>query len=142
MRGKNMAIIIGIREDLSVELLRRSKNLMPNLEWETREGLAEVNGCRVIGYPSKRVKDLRALTDVSFVICDEFAFFDPNDQLQLLPVLESFQAKSDPTICLLSTLGALDDVFYNIYQEPVDTCRYHRVYIPYQKALGNLISKR
>jgi len=142
MRGKNMAVITGIREDLSIELLRRFKNLMPSLEWNMRESVAEVNGCRVIGYPSKRVKDLRGLTDVSFVICDEFAFFDPTDQLQVLPVLEAFQAKSNPTICLLSTPGPLNDVMYNLYQEPADMCRYHRLYIPYEKALGTLISEQ
>jgi hypothetical protein len=142
MQGKNMCIITGIREDLSLELLRRFRNLMPDLKWNTREGIAEVNGCRVIGYPSKRVKDLRGLTDVSFVICDEFAFFDPADQQQILPVLEAFQAKSDPTICLLSTPGPLKDELHKIYQEPAETCRYHRLYIPIQKALGTLISEQ
>src|SRR5215207_7213761 len=114
MRGKNMAIVTGIREDLSLELLRRFKNLMPDLEWNTRENVAELNGCRVIGYPSKRVKDLRGLTDVSFIICDEFAFFDPADKQQVLPVLEALQAKSNPTICLLSTPGPIGDEFHSI----------------------------
>jgi hypothetical protein len=142
MRNKNMAIVTGIREDLSLELLRRFRNLMPSLNWNTRENIAELNGCRVVGYPSKRVKDLRGLTEVAFVMCDEFAFFDPSDQQQILPVLEAFQAKSDPTICLLSTPGALNDEFYNLYQQPANECRYHRLYIPIQKALGSLISEQ
>jgi hypothetical protein len=142
MKGKNMAVITGIREDLSLELLRRYRNLLPDVNWSTRENVAKLNGCRVIGYPSKRVKDLRGLTDVVFVMCDEFAFFDPSDQQQILPVLEAFQAKSDPTICLLSTPGALNDEFYNLYQEPADRCRYHRLYIPIKKALGTLISEQ
>jgi hypothetical protein len=141
MQGKNMAIVTGIREDLSLELIRRFKNLMPDFQWNGPSNVAEINGCRVIGYPSKRVKDLRGLTDVSFVICDEFAFFDPSDQQQILPVLEAFQAKSDPTICLLSTPGPMHDVMYNLYQEPSETCRYHRLYIPWQKAVGTLFNQ-
>jgi hypothetical protein len=117
---------------------------MPQLEWEqhSKEGMVELNGCRLLGFPSKRVKDLRGLTDTKLVICDEFAFFDPADQQQVLPVLEAFRAKSDAQIVLLSTPGPLNDVMYNLYQEPTDKCRYHRLYIPYQKALGTLISKQ
>jgi hypothetical protein len=142
MQGKNMILITGIREDLSLELLRRYRNLLPDYDWRGPSNVAEINGCRLIGYPSKRVKDLRGLTDVSFVICDEFAFFDPADQQQILPVLEAFQAKSDPTICLLSTPGPLNDELHKIYQEPEEICRYHRLYIPIQKALGTLISEQ
>jgi hypothetical protein len=141
-KGKNVAIITGIREDLSLELLRRFRNIMPNFEWNTREAIAEINECRVIGYPSKRVKDLRGLTDVAFIMCDEFAFFDETDQRQLLPILEAFQAKSNPTICLLSTPGRLNDEFHNLFLQPADKCRYHRLYIPLQKAIGTLISER
>lgn len=141
MRHKNMVIVTGIREDLSLELLRRYRNLLPSLNWNTRENVAELNGCRCVGYPSKRVKDLRGLTDVSFVICDEFAFFDPADQQQILPVLEAFQAKSDPTICLLLTPAGYDE-FYNLFQQPANQCRYYRLYIPIQKALNTLISQQ
>jgi hypothetical protein len=142
MRGKNIAIITGIREDLSLELLRRFRNLMPNLKWNTRENIAEINGCRVIGYPSKRVKDLRGLTDTSLVIADEFAFFDPADQQQVLPVLEAFRAKSDAQIVLLSSPAGLNDVMYNLFQEPESKCRYKRLYILWQKAYGTLFTEQ
>ncbi len=59
MRNKNMAIVTGIREELSLELLRRFKNLLPSMEWNTKEALADINGCRITAYPSKRVKDLQ-----------------------------------------------------------------------------------
>ena len=142
MQGTNMCVITGIREDLSVELIRRFKNLMPDLKWNTRENLAELNGCRIIGYPSKRVKDLRGLTDVSFVICDEFDHFDPSDQMQVLPVLEAFQAKSNPTICLLSTPGPLGSEMNKLFDLPEEKSRYKRIHIPIQKAIGSLISER
>jgi hypothetical protein len=142
LRGKNVCVVTGIRENLSIELINRFRNLLPNFDWQGREGTAEINGCRIIGYPSKRIKDLRGLTDTKLVICDEFAFFDPADQLQVLPVLEAFRQKSDSQIVLLSTPGPMNDVFYNLYQEPPDTCRYHRLYISYEKALGSLISEQ
>jgi hypothetical protein len=44
MRGKNMAVVTGIREDLSLELLRRFRNLMPDMNWNTRESIAEIDG--------------------------------------------------------------------------------------------------
>lgn len=143
MQGKNIAVVTGIRENLSLELLNRFRNLLPNYDWQTGASshVAEINGCRIIGYPSKRVKDLRGLTDVSLCIVDEFAFFDPVDKQQILPVLEALQAKSNPTICLLSTPGPIGDELYNIFQEPAQTCRFKRLYIPIQKALGTLISE-
>jgi hypothetical protein len=143
MQGKNISIVTGIRENLSLELLNRFRNLLPTHDWGTGSSshVAEINSCRVIGYPSKRIKDLRGLTDTKLVICDEFAFFDSADKSQVLPVLEALQAKSDPTICLLSTAGPIGDEFHSIFQQPASTCRYKRLYIPIQKALGTLISK-
>jgi hypothetical protein len=142
MQGKNIAIITGIRENLSLELLNRFRNLLPDYDWKTgpSSNIAEINLCRLLAFPSKRVKDLRGLTDTKLVIADEFAFFDPTDQQQILPVLEAFRAKSDAQIVLLSTPGPINDVYYNLFQEPEDKCRYHRLYLPYQKALGTLFT--
>jgi hypothetical protein len=142
MRGKNFAVITGIRENLSIELVNRFRNLLPNLQWNSKEGTAEINGCRLIGYPSKRVKDLRGLTDTKLVIADEFCWFDPADQQQVLPVLEVFRAKSDAQIVLLSSPAGLNDVMYNLYQEPEVTCRYKRLYLPWQKAYKTLFTER
>jgi hypothetical protein len=142
MQGKNIAIITGIRENLSIELVNRFRNLLPNFDWDSKEGTAEINGCRVIGYPSKRVKDLRGLTDTKLVICDEFAWFDATDQQQVLPVLEVFRTKSDAQIVLLSTPAGLNDVMYNLFQEPVDTCRYKRLYLPWQKGIGTIFTEK
>jgi hypothetical protein len=140
MRNKNMVVVTGIREDLSIELIRRFKNLMPNLKWNTRENLAELRGCRVIGYPSKRTKDLRGLDQVALVICDEYDHFDPNDQIQVRPVLEAFQVKSNATICLLSTPGPIGSEMNKLFDLQEDKCQYKRLFIPIQKALGTLIS--
>lgn len=143
MQGKNVAVITGIRENLSLELLNRFRNLLPNFDWETgpSSNVAEINGCRVIGYPSKRTKDLRGLTDCKLAIADEFAFFDPVDQQQILPVLEAFRQKSDCQVILLSTPGPLNDVYHKLFSEPVDQCRYHRIYIPWQKMYDTLLSE-
>ena len=140
MQGKNIAVITGIRENLSIELVNRFRNLLPNFKWESKEGTAEINGCRIIGYPSKRVKDLRGLTDTKLVICDEFAWFDATDQQQVLPVLEVFRTKADAQIVLLSTPASIGDVMYNLYQEPESECRYKRLYMPWQKAVGTLFT--
>ncbi len=87
------------------------------------------------------MKDLRGLTDCKLVIADEFAFFDPVDQLQILPVLEAFRQKSNAQLVLLSTPSAIGDVFHKLFQEPAQTCRYHRLYLPYTKALGTLFTE-
>jgi hypothetical protein len=142
LQGKSVIVVTGIREDLSLELLRRYRNLLPDYNWNGPSNMATINQCRLIGFPSKRVKDMRGLTDVVFCVVDEFAFFDPADKQQVLPILEALQAKSNPTICLLSTPGPIGDEFHSIFQEPANRCRYHRLYIPIQKALSTLISKQ
>ncbi|MDQ3966772.1 MAG: hypothetical protein M3275_00070 [Thermoproteota archaeon] len=143
MRGKQMVCITGIRENLAHELVSRYRNLLPNFEWEGREGTATINECRLIGYPSVRgPKDLRGLTDVSFILCDEFDHFNPSDAAQILPVIEALQTKSgNPTICLLSTPGPIDSVMHKLFNEPEDKCRYKRLTFPVQSAVGTLITK-
>ena len=114
---------------------------MPSLKWNTRENVAELNKCRLIAFPSKRVKDLRGLTDVSLAICDEFDHYDPNDQILVRPVLEALQLKSDATIVLLSTPGPIGSEMNKLFDLPEFECPYKRIYIPIQKALGTLISE-
>jgi hypothetical protein len=36
----------------------------------------------------------------------------------------------------------MNDVFYNLFQEPAETCRYKRLYIPWEKAYGTLFSEQ
>jgi hypothetical protein len=95
MQGKNIPVITGIRENLSLELLNRFRNLLPDYDWGTGPSspVAEINKCRLLGFPAKRTKDLRGPADTKLVIADEFAFFDPVDQQQILPVLEAFRAE-------------------------------------------------
>lgn len=140
MRNKNMAIVTGIREELSLELLRRFKNLMPNIEWNTKESLADINGCRITAYPSKRVKDLRGATDIKFILCDEADHYDASDSEQLLPILEALLPKSRPKIVLVSTPGPIGSLMYKLYREPDHKCRYRRLYIPYSAAVGTMFT--
>ena len=140
MRNKNMAIVTGIREELSLELLRRFKNLLPSMEWNTKEALADINGCRITAYPSKRVKDLRGTTDMKFILCDEADHYDSSDSEQLLPILEALLPKSGPKIVLVSTPGPIGSLMYKLYREPDHKCRYRRLYIPYSKAVGTMFT--
>lgn len=141
MRNKNMAIVTGIREELSLELLRRFKNLLPNIEWNTKESLADSNGCRITAYPSKRVKDLRGATDIKFILCDEADHYDASDSEQLLPILEALLPKSEPKIVLVSTPGPIGSLMYKLYREPDHKCRYLRLYIPFTKAVGTMFTE-
>lgn len=145
MRGKNIAIITGIREDLSLELLRRFRNLLPNYPWEEVDGNTSntvvLNGCRITGYPSKRTKDLRGAVDQKFVFIDEVDFFDESDAQQVLSIAEALRVKSDPTILIASSPGRLGGLLHSLYQEPEATCRYKRLFIPYSSALGTLFTE-
>jgi hypothetical protein len=144
MQGKNIAIVTGIRENLSLELLNRFRNLLPDYDWQTgaSSNIATINKCRVIGYPSKRTKDLRGIDATKLCICDEFSHFDSLDQEQILPILEAFRTKSDCQILLMSTPGAVNDVYFKLFAESESTCRYKRLYIPWTKVYRTLLSEQ
>lgn len=91
--------------------------------------------------PSKRVKDLRGLSDVKFIFIDEIDHLDESDAREILPITESLRVKADAKILIGSTPGRLGSILHSLYLEPAETCRYHRIFIPYQAALGSLLSQ-
>jgi Phage terminase large subunit (GpA) len=146
MQDKDIAIVTGIREQLSLDLLSRLKKMADNvvhvLDYETKESEAVVNKCRVRSYPSRNaVKDLRGSL-AKFVLLDEADWYEKSDSEQILQVLEALRAKTDCQIVLLSTPSHMGSLMYNLYQEPESTCRYKRLYIPVTKAVGTLISEQ
>jgi hypothetical protein len=145
MQDKDIAIVTGIREQLSLDLLSRLKKIADNahvLDYETKESEAVVNKCRVRSYPSRNaVKDLRGSL-AKFVLLDEADWYEKSDSEQILQVLEALRAKTDCQIVLLSTPSHMGSLMYNLYQEPESTCRYKRLYIPVTKAVGTLISEQ
>jgi len=77
---------------------------------------------------------------MKLIFIDEVDHFDGSDVQLVLSVAEAHKVKSDPTILIASTPGQLGGLLHSLYQEPESTCKHHRLYIPYQKAMGTLFT--
>lgn len=144
LRGKNIIVLTGIREQLAIDLVRRFKGLLKDYDWNNREGEAVINACTVRAYPSMRIKDVRGQTSVSHILVDEVDHFQESmDSTQLFGVIEPLIVKSNPQIILCGTPGPINSTLYQLYSQKESECRYHRLYIPITKAVGknNLISE-
>jgi len=142
LRNKNIIIVTGIREQLAIDLVKRFKGLLPDYNWNDREGVAEINGCSVRAYPSMRIKDIRGASSVSHVLIDELDHFNESiDSNQIFGVVEPLIVKSNPQIILCSTPGPINSTMHQLYSLPENECRYHRLYMPITKPLGTLISE-
>jgi hypothetical protein len=52
LHGKNIAVITGPRQELSVDLNRRLRALFPDIIFESKETVTELNKCRIEIFPS------------------------------------------------------------------------------------------
>ena len=78
LKGTQMLVITGPREDLAIGLVERMKNLFReslNVTFDTKETVIELNGVHIEAYPSNHLDSARGLQDVSFIFLDECDFF-------------------------------------------------------------------
>jgi hypothetical protein len=78
LKGSDVCIITGPREQLSIDILDRIRKLfLPHgITFDTNKQTLFLNGARIRSYPSNRLQDMRGLPNVSIIYCDEAAFFD------------------------------------------------------------------
>jgi hypothetical protein len=142
LRGTQMTIITGPRIDLAIGLIDRIKGLFsilpPGLSLETKETVAELNGCKIEAFPSHHVDSMRGLPNVSFILLDEADFFPSSQQKDARVVSERYIAKSNPWIVMVSTPNAPEGLFDQIEKEPEDKCLYSRIFLPYTVGLGKI----
>jgi len=125
LRGSQMCIITGPREDLAIGLIDRMKGLFieRNLSrFDTKKTVIELNGCHIEAYPSNHLDSMRGLKDVSFIFMDEADFFRIGEQQNARDVSERYITKSDPWIVMVSTPNAPEGLFERIEKEPESIC--------------------
>ena len=76
-----------------------------------------------------------------FILLDETDFFRKGEQEEVRHVSERYIGKSDPYIVMVSTPNNPGGLFYNIEQEPEDTCLYKRLKMDYTFGLGKIYTK-
>lgn len=134
-------IITGNRLEMSIDIMRRLRNLVPPyVEIKpTRETIFEFNGCRVTCIPSHALSSLRGYERISWIIADEADYWSAAEGQALRAVVEPFKVKSDPICALLSSVRTMFGLFYQIENEK--NSMYHKIFIPYTKALGTIFTE-
>jgi len=149
LKGSQMCIITGPREDLAIGLIDRMKKLFEEkifaaaatATFDTKETVIELNGVHIESYPSNHLDAARGLKDVAFLFLDECDFFRIGEQQNARDVSERYIAKSNPWIVMVSTPNAPEGLFERIEKEPESTCLYKRLFLDYTYGLGRIYSE-
>ena len=144
-RNSQMCIITGPNIEMAIKLIKRMKNIFePKLGqyFSNKETVLELNGCSIEAYPSNHIDSFRSLDNPKFILLDEADFFRKGEQEEVRHVSERYIGKSDPYIVMVSTPNNPGGLFYNIEQEPEDTCLYKRLKMDYTFGLEKYTQRR
>jgi hypothetical protein len=142
--GSQMCIVTGPNIEMATKLIKRMKGIFePNLglTFSNKETVLELNGCTIEAYPSNHIDSYRALDNPKFILLDESDFFRKGEQEDVRHVSERYIGKSHPYIVMVSTPNNPGGLFYQIEQEPEDTCLYKRLRMDYSYGLGKIYAK-
>ena len=142
--GSQMCIVTGPNIEMATKLIKRMKGIFEpklGLTFSNKETVLELNGCTIEAYPSNHIDSYRALDNPKFILLDESDFFRKGEQEDVRHVSERYIGKSDPYIVMVSTSNNPDGLFYNIEQEPEDTCLYKRLKMDWTVGLGRIYTK-
>jgi len=133
LAGTQMAIVTGNRVELSVSLISTIKSWFTRNHgylFGTKETVVQFpNGTTITGYPG-RIDAMRGQS-FSFVMADEFAFFEKSQQDSVIDVITGFIQKGDPYLVLLSTGNEPMDGMDKIMQEDESETIWHRLKMDY-----------
>jgi len=142
-RNSQMCIVTGPNIDLATKLIKRLKAIFSNklgLYFTNKETALELNGCLIEAYPSNHIDSFRSLDNPKFILLDEADFFRKGEQEDVRHVAERYIGKSDPYIVMVSTPNNPGGLFYQIEQEPEDSCLYKRLKLDYHYGLNKIYS--
>jgi len=143
-RNSKMCIVTAPNIDIATKLIRRLKNIFERrlgISFDNNETVLELNGCSIEAYPSNHIDSFRALENPKFILLDEADFFRKGEQEDVRHVSERYIGKSDPYIVMVSTPNNPGGLFYQIEQEPEDTCLYKRLKMDYHYGLAKIYSQ-
>ena len=106
-----------------------------------KETTLELNKCQIEAYPSNHLDSFRSLTNPKFIFLDEADMLRKGEQEEVRHVSERYIGKSYPYIVMVSTPNAPGGLFYQIEQEPEDTCLYKRLKMDYHYGIGKIYTE-
>jgi hypothetical protein len=139
-----ICIVTGPNQDLAIKLIKRLKSIFSNklgIYFSNKETTLELNKCQIEAYPSNHLDSFRSLTNPKFIFLDEADMFRKKEQEEVRHVSERYIGKSDPYIVMVSTPNAPGGLFYEIEQEPEDSCLYKRLKLDYHYGLDKIYTK-
>jgi hypothetical protein len=139
-----MCIVTGPNIDMAIKLIKRMKNIFETklqINFQDKETVLELNGCRIEAYPSNHIDSFRSLDSPKFILLDEADFFRKGEQEDVRHVSERYIGKSDPYIVMVSTPNAPNGLFEKIEKEPEASCIYKRLKMNYTYGLDKIYAK-
>jgi hypothetical protein len=140
--SKRFALIVGPREALALDLVKRLKALLLplNIVDETEKTICRFLNVTVEAFPSARVSTLRGYDDLKIAYIDEASFFgsgggNSKEEQEVRAVVEGYIPKTDLSIVMSSTPSVPGTMFENIMDEPDASCMYKRYRLPYTVSL-------
>jgi hypothetical protein len=143
LRGSTMCILVGPNFQLALGIMDRIRQLLGRklgLVFDTAQDKIVLNNVTITAKPSHHVDTLRSLTNVSFLLLSEAAFFPLQDTENILSSVLRFRAKSDPWIVLESTVNRPGDLLDRIFNYP-DSKEYQtfeKIRLPYTVGIGTI----
>jgi hypothetical protein len=143
LKGTDICIITGVREQTSIDIIGRLKKLfLPlGITFDTRETTLFLNGVRIRSFPSNNLSAVRGLASVSMILCDEASFFDRASQAEIIDVIERYAGKSNAKIVLLSTPNKPGDLMHTILSTPFEKSFYKILKLDYRWGIGKIYSE-
>lgn len=136
-RNTQMLLLTGPRQELTVGILTRMKNLFSsaNIFFDSKSTVLELNGCRIEAVPSRNLNAARGLPALKFAFLDEADHFE-NYADEARACVERYIGKSDPYIVMVSTPAAVNSLLHRILQEK--NSLYTKILLPYTVGLGTI----
>lgn len=140
--SKRFALVVGPREALALDLVRRLKTLLLPLGIvdETEKTICRFLNVTVEAFPSARVSTLRGYDDLKIAYIDEASFFgsgggNSKEEQEVRSVVEGYIAKTGLSIVMSSTPSVPGTMFEQIMSESDASCMYKRYRLPYTVSL-------
>jgi hypothetical protein len=143
--GKRFAIIAGIRQHVSEEIIDRMLGLFDRflfLNIKKTKARTLLNNVIVEGYPAENIDSLRSYHNLSFILVDEADFFRRSLQKSVRTVIERYIAKTNPFVYLVSTPNSSTGLFYELFREQRDNRFYKKYEFDYTYGLGYIFTQK
>lgn len=108
--------ITGARQELTNQIIGRIKGLWPDKDFNTKESVVILNGCKIEAFPTNNLTAARGLNP-RIIMLDEGDFFPARYQDEARTVAERYIPKTNPHIAMVSTPNLPGGLFERMEDE-------------------------